>query len=57
MELDARNQKSLIDTAILVCAIFASPSPWLPQCHCVPITHREGKNHISQRSWQILNRC
>ena len=56
LALDARNQKSLIDTAadFGFALIFASPSPLVTARYCVPITHREGKNHISQRSWQIL---
>lgn len=56
LALDARNQKSLIDTAadFGFALIFASPAPLATARYCVPILHREGKNHISQRSWQIF---
>ena len=56
LALDARNQKSLIDTAadFGFALIFASPSPLATARYCVPIIHRAGKNHISQRSWQIF---
>ena len=56
LALDARNQKSLIDTAadFGFALIFASPAPLATARYCVPILHREGKNHISRRSWQTL---
>ena len=56
LALDARNQKSLIDTAadFGFALIFASPAPLATARYCVPILHREGKNYISQRSWQIF---
>tara|TARA_R110001592_G_C13187169_1_gene751814 strand:+ start:6304 stop:9084 length:2781 start_codon:yes stop_codon:yes gene_type:complete len=56
LALDARNQKSLIDTAadFGFALIFASPAPLATARYCVPIQHREGKNYISQRSWQIF---
>ena len=56
LALDAHNQKSLIDTAadFGFALIFASPAPLATARYCVPILHRDGKNHISQRSWQIL---
>ena len=56
LALDARNQKSLIDTAadFGFALIFASPSPLATARYCVPIQHRDGKNHIGRRSWQIF---
>jgi hypothetical protein len=56
LALDARNQKSLIDTAadFGFALIFASPSPLATARYCVPIQHRDGKNHIGRRNWQIF---
>jgi len=56
LALDARNQKSLIDTAgdFGFALIFASPAPLTTARYCVPILHQQGKNHISRQSWQIL---
>lgn len=56
LALDARNQKSLIDTAadFGFALIFASPSPLATARYCVPIQHRDGKNHIGRRSWQVF---
>jgi len=34
--------------------IFASPAPLTTARYCVPILNRDGKNHISRQSWQIL---
>ncbi|MDM5064990.1 hypothetical protein OB934_19600 [Aeromonas salmonicida] len=56
LALDSRNQKSLIDIAeqfgfALICA---SPAPLATARYCVPIHHRNGKNHINRQSWQIL---
>jgi len=58
LALDARNQKSLIDTAseFGFALIFASPAPLTTARYCVPIRHHKGRNHISRQSWQILER-
>ncbi|MGE4070992.1 MAG: hypothetical protein AB7E72_07440 [Lysobacterales bacterium] len=54
--LDLRNQRHLIDTAAEFgfALIFASPTPLVTARYCVPITTVNGDNHISWRSWQIL---
>jgi hypothetical protein len=54
--LDVRNQRHLIDTAAEFgfALIFASPTPLVTARYCVPITTINGDNHISWRSWQIL---
>ncbi|MCH8552621.1 MAG: hypothetical protein LAT62_11830 [Natronospirillum sp.] len=56
LALDAHNQRSLIDTAseFGFALIFASPAPLTTARYCVPIQHRDGRNHISRQSWQIL---
>lgn len=56
LALDARNQRSLIDTAAEFgfSLIFASPAPLTTVRYCVPIHHRQGSNQISRLSWQIL---
>lgn len=56
LALDARNQRSLIDTAAEFgfALIFASPAPLATARYCVPIQHRHGSNQISRFSWQIL---
>jgi hypothetical protein len=56
LALDARNQRSLIDTAAEFgfSLIFASPAPLTTVRYCVPIHHRQGGNQISRFSWQIL---
>ena len=56
LALDARNQKSLIDTAadFGFALIFASPAPLATARYCVPIHQVNGKNHISRNSWQIF---
>ncbi len=56
LALDARNQRSLIETAAEFgfSLIFASPAPLTTVRYCVPIHHRQGSNQISRRSWQIL---
>lgn len=56
LALDARNQRSLIDTAAEFgfALIFASPAPLTTVRYCVPIHHRAGANQISRFSWQIL---
>lgn len=56
LALDARNQTSLIETAdeFGFALIFASPAPLTTARYCVPIQHRDGANHISRDSWQIL---
>ena len=56
LSLDARNQKNLIDIAAEFgfTLIFASPAPLTTARYCVPITYREGKSHISRKSWQIF---
>lgn len=56
LALDARNQRSLIDTAAEFgfSLIFASPAPLTTVRYCVPIHHRHGYNQISRFSWQII---
>lgn len=56
LALDARNQRSLIDTAAEFgfSLIFASPAPLTTVRYCVPIHHRHGNNQISRFSWQII---
>jgi soluble cytochrome b562 len=56
LALDADNQRSLIDAAseFGFSLIFASPAPLTTARYCVPIQERDGFNHISRRSWQIL---
>ncbi|MYZ52269.1 hypothetical protein [Malikia spinosa] len=56
LALDARNQRSLIETAAEFgfSLIFASPAPLTTVRYCVPIHHRQGSNQISRVSWQIL---
>ncbi|MCE5388524.1 MAG: hypothetical protein K0041_08105 [Acidithiobacillus sp.] len=56
LALDARNQRSLIETAAEFgfSLIFASPAPLTTVRYCVPIHHRHGSNQISRFSWQIL---
>ena len=56
LALDARNQRSLIDTAAEFgfALIFASPAPLTTVRYCVPIHHRHGSNQISRFSWQII---
>lgn len=58
LALDARNQRSLIETAkhFGFSLIFASPSPLATARYCVPIYHTNGQNHISRQGWQILTR-
>ena len=54
--LDQANQRNLIETAgeFGFALIFASPAPLVTARYCVPITTRQGVNHISRKSWQIL---
>jgi hypothetical protein len=56
LALDARNQRSLIETAAEFgfSLIFASPAPLTTVRYCVPIHHRQGSNQISRFSWQII---
>jgi hypothetical protein len=56
LALDARNQRSLIDTAAEFgfSLIFASPAPLTTVRYCVPIHHRHGWNQISRFSWQVI---
>ncbi len=56
LALDARNQRSLIDTAAEFgfSLIFASPAPLTTVRYCVPIHHRHGSSQISRFSWQII---
>ena len=56
LALDARNQRSLIETAAEFgfSLIFASPAPLTTVRYCVPIHQRHGRNQISRFSWQIL---
>ncbi len=56
LALDARNQRSLIDTAAEFgfSLIFASPAPLTTVRYCVPIHQRNGSNQISRFSWQII---
>jgi hypothetical protein len=56
LALDARNQRSLIDTAAEFgfSLIFASPAPLTTVRYCVPIQHHQGSNQISRFSWQII---
>jgi hypothetical protein len=56
LALDARNQRSLIDTAAEFgfSLIFASPAPLTTARYCVPIHTRNGTNQISRHSWQII---
>ncbi|RMF15388.1 MAG: hypothetical protein D6758_09805, partial [Gammaproteobacteria bacterium] len=56
LALDTRNQRSLIETAseFGFVLVFASPAPLATARYCVPITHRDGWNYISRKSWQIL---
>lgn len=56
LALDARNQRSLIETAAEFgfSLIFASPAPLTTVRYCVPIHHRNGSNQISRFSWQII---
>ena len=54
--LDQRNQRNLIETAAEFgfSLIFASPEPQITARYCVPISTTNGKNHISQLHWQII---
>lgn len=56
LALDARNQRSLIDTAAEFgfSLIFASPAPLTTARYCVPILHHNGSNRISRFSWQVI---
>jgi len=56
LALDARNQRSLIDTAadFGFSLIFASPAPLTTVRYCVPIQQSQGSNRISRFSWQII---
>lgn len=56
LALDARNQRSLIDTAAEFgfSLIFASPAPLTTVRYCVPIHTRNGSNQISRHSLQII---
>jgi hypothetical protein len=56
LALDARNQRSLVDTAAEFgfSLIFASPAPLTTVRYCVPIHHCKGYNQISRLSWQII---
>lgn len=56
LALDARNQRSLIETAAEFgfSLIFASPAPLTTVRYCVPIHHHNGSNQISRFSWQII---
>ena len=56
LALDARNQRSLINTAAEFgfSLIFASPAPLTTARYCVPIHQRHGSNLISRLSWQII---
>jgi len=56
LALDARNQRSLIETAAEFgfSLIFASPAPLTTVRYCVPIHHLQGQNQISKHSWQIF---
>ncbi|XOZ33162.1 hypothetical protein ACMDCT_13225 [Halomonadaceae bacterium KBTZ08] len=56
LALDADNQKSLIDAAseFGFSLIFASPAPLTTARYCVPIQEHNGLNHISRKSWQVL---
>ncbi len=56
LALDARNQRSLIDTAqeFGFSLIFASPAPLTTARYCVPIHRHQGKNQIGERSRQEL---
>jgi hypothetical protein len=53
---DPRNQRSLIETAheFGYALIFASPAPLVTARYCVPIASSAGLNHISRKSWQLL---
>jgi hypothetical protein len=54
--LDQQNQYHLIKTAAEFgfSLIFASPEPQITARYCVPISTTNGKNHISQLHWQII---
>ena len=56
LALDARNQRSLIETAAEFgfSLIFASPAPLTTVRYCVPIHHRHGSSQISRLSWQVI---
>lgn len=56
LALDARNQRSLIETAAEFgfSLIFASPAPLTTARYCVPIHQRQGRNQISRFSWQVI---
>lgn len=56
LALDARNQRSLIDTAAEFgfSLIFASPALLTTVRYCVPIHTRNGSNQISRHSWQVI---
>lgn len=56
LALDARNQRSLIDTAAEFgfSLIFASPAPLTTVRYCVPIHPRPEGNVISRLGWQII---
>ena len=56
LALDARNQRSLIDTAadFGFSLIFASPAPLVTARYIAPIQHHDGHNQISRLSWQII---
>lgn len=56
LALDARNQRSLIDTAadFGFSLIFASPAPLVTARYIVPIQHHDGHNQISRLNWQII---
>lgn len=56
LALDVRNQRNLIEIAgeLGFSLIFASPAPLTTARYCVPIQRVNGKNHISRKSWQLL---
>lgn len=56
LALDARNQRSLIDTAqeFGFSLIFASPAPLTTARYCVPIHRHQGKNQIGEKTRQEL---
>jgi hypothetical protein len=56
LALDARNQRSLIETAAEFgfSLIFASPAPLTTVRYCVPIYHHQGGNCISRLHWQTF---
>jgi hypothetical protein len=56
LALDGQNQRNLIEIAgeFGFSLIFASPAPLTTARYCVPIQRVSGKNHISRKSWQLL---